>query len=320
MNEKPRHTHPADGTGAHPMERAGFDDPPAASHGEHAGHDAHAEPGAAMPAGHEGSGGGGHHAHMVDDLRRRFWVSLALTLPVLVLSPMLQMWAGLGERLRFSGDVYLLFALSTIIYFYGGYPFLKGMIDELKRSRPGMMTLVAVAITTAYIYSSATVFGLQGEGFFWEIATLIDLMLLGHWIEMRSVMGASRALEELARLMPSEAHKVRPDGTVQDVPLDRLTVGDRVLVKPGEKIPADGEVAEGSTSVNEAMLTGESTPVEKQTGAAVIGGSINGEGSITMEVKRTGADSFLSQVIDLCGRRRRVGRRRRTWPTARRSG
>lgn len=236
---------------------------------------------------------------MVEDFRRRFWISLVLTVPVIVLSPMLQMWAGLDDRLRFSGDVYILFALSTAIYIYGGWPFLKGMVDEIGGRKPGMMTLVAVAITTAYVYSSATVFGLAGEGFFWEIATLIDLMLLGHWIEMRSVMGASRALEELARLMPSEAHRLMPDGSISDVPLDRLSVGDRVLVKPAEKIPADGDVVDGSTSVNEAMLTGESMPVAKAPGATVIGGSINGEGSITVEVRRTGADSFLSQVIDL---------------------
>ena len=162
-----------------------------------------------------------------------------------------------------------------------------------------MMTLIALAITTAYIYSSAVVFGLPGKVFFWELVTLVDIMLLGHWIEMRSVMGASRALEELAKLMPSEAHKVLPDGGSQDVPLEELRVGDRVLVKPGEKLPVDGEVVEGQTSVNESMLTGESKPVTKQVGDTVIGGSINGEGSITVEIKKTGEDSYLSQVINL---------------------
>jgi len=141
------------------------------------------------------------------------------------------------------------------------------------------------------------VFGLKGKTFFWELATLTDIMLLGHWIEMKSVMGASRALEELARLMPSDAHKIMQDGSVSDVPLSELVVGDRVLVKPGEKLPADGAVVEGDTSVNEAMLTGESQPVAKKAGGKVIGGSINGEGSITIEVKSTGKDSFLSQVI-----------------------
>jgi Cu2+-exporting ATPase len=162
-----------------------------------------------------------------------------------------------------------------------------------------MMTLIAVAIATAYLYSSVVVFGLQGKVFFWELATLIDIMLLGHWIEMKSVMGASRALEELAKLMPSDAHKVMSDGSTKDVPIDELEPGDRVLVKPGEKIPVDGEIVEGETSVNEAMLTGESKPVEKKTGSQIIGGSINGEGSITAEVQKTGKDSFLSQMVAL---------------------
>ncbi|MGZ4934666.1 MAG: heavy metal translocating P-type ATPase, partial [Halobacteriota archaeon] len=170
---------------------------------------------------------------------------------------------------------------------------------ELRARLPGMMTLIAVAITTAYLYSTAITFGLSGGVLFWELSTLIDIMLLGHWVEMRSVMGASRALEELAKLMPSDAHKLLADGSVQDVPLDSLVVGDRVLVKPGEKVPADGEVGDGETSVNESMLTGESTPVGKKPGASVIGGAINGEGAITVQVKKTGKDSFLSQVIDL---------------------
>jgi len=212
---------------------------------------------------------------------------------------MLQEWVGLRDGIRFADDVYVLFAFSSAVFFYGGWPFLKGLVEEAKDRRPGMMTLIGVAITTAYVYSSAVVFGLPGMGFFWELATLIDIMLLGHWIEMKSVMGASRALEELAQLMPSDAHKLMPDGSVQDVPLSDLALSDRVLVKPGEKIPADGVIVSGETSVNESMLTGESTPVTKSTGAKVIGGSINGEGSVTVEVKGTGKDSFLSQVIDL---------------------
>lgn len=236
---------------------------------------------------------------MVADFRKRFWISLILTAPILLLSPMIQGLLGLGESLRFAGDSYLLFALSSIVYFYGGYPFLKGLFLELRSARPGMMVLISIAITTAYVYSSTVVFGLAGKIFFWELVTLIDVMLVGHWIEMRSVMGASRALEELARLMPSEAHRLLPDGSVEDIPLSDLSGGDRVLVKPGEKIPADGEVIEGQTSVNESMLTGESVPVSKQSGDEVIGGSINGEGSLTMIVGRTGEESFLSQVIDL---------------------
>lgn len=241
----------------------------------------------------------GHHAHMVEDFRKRFWISLALTIPILILSPMIQAFLGLGDALRFSGDLYLLFIFSSLVFFYGGYPFLKGLFDELKGKNPGMMTLIALAISVAYFYSSAVVFGVPGKIFFWELATLVDIMLLGHWIEMKSVMGASRALEELARLMPSDAHKVMEDGSVKDVPLSDLTNGDRMLIKPGEKIPADGKIVEGDSSINEAMLTGESTPVVKKAGDQVIGGSVNGEGSLTIAVEKTGKDSFLSQVIDL---------------------
>jgi Cu2+-exporting ATPase len=244
-------------------------------------------------------GHGAHHAHMVADFKKRFWISLVVTVPLLFLSPMIQSFLGFREAVRFAGDAYVLWALSSIVFFYGGWPFLKGLFDEVGKKEPGMMTLIAIAITTAYGYSSFVVFGLQGKIFFWELATLIDIMLLGHWIEMKSVMGASRALEELAQLMPSDAHKVMPDGSLRDIPLGELTVGDRVLIKPGEKIPADGEVIDGETSINEAMLTGESKPVAKRVGAKVIGGSINGEGSITVEVKKTGTDSFLAQVIDL---------------------
>lgn len=240
-----------------------------------------------------------HHAHMAADFRNRFWISLVLTLPILVLSPMLQTLLGLREAIRFPGDVYVLFGLASAVFWYGGWPFLKGMFEELHSRRPGMMTLVAVAIATAYLYSSAVVFGLTGKMFFWELATLVDIMLLGHWIEMKSVMGASKALEALAELMPSDAHKLMPDGSVKDVPLHELSVGDKVLIKPGEKIPADGDIVSGRSTVDAAMLTGESTPVTKETGAKVIGGSINGEGSLTIEVKSTGKDSFLSQVIDL---------------------
>ena len=274
------------------------------SHGDQQAHDNHGTPSAqpsppptpadAAPQGHQN-----HHAHMAADFRRRFWISLALTLPILALSPLLQSLVGLRDAIRFSGDAYVLFGLSSAVFWYGGWPFFKGMFDELKALAPGMMTLVAVAIGTAYLYSSAVVFGLTGKVFFWELATLVDIMLLGHWIEMKSVMGASKALEELAKLMPSDAHKLMPDGSVKDVPLGVLAVGDKVLVKPGEKVPADGTVVEGESSVNEAMLTGESTPVARKTGGKVIGGSINGEGSLTVEVKGTGKDSFLSQVIDL---------------------
>lgn len=192
----------------------------------------------------------------------------------------------------------MVFALSTVIFFFGGYPFLKGIVDELLSKSPGMMTLIAVAITVAYVYSSAVVFGLQGRYFFWELATLIDVMLLGHWVEMRSVMGASRALEELVKIMPSDAHLIK-DSQIVDVKVEELKAGNRVLVKPGEKIPVDGMVVDGETSVNESMLTGESKSVPKKVDSEVIGGSINGEGSITVEVKKTGKETYLNQVIEL---------------------
>ncbi len=253
-------------------------------------------------AGHEASEHGEHgrhHARMVADFRRRFWVSLVLTVPILVLSPMIQGFLGLRETLGFPYDRYVHFAFSTAVFFYGGYPFLKGIYDELSARNPGMMTLVGLAISVAYFYSGSVVFGVEGKVFFWELATLIDIMLLGHWIEMKSVMGASRALEELAKLMPSEAHKKMEDGSVRDVPVSELAQGDKVLIKPGEKIPADGEIVEGESSVNEAMITGESKPVGKGVGDMVIGGAINGEGAVIVEVQKTGKESYLSQVVDL---------------------
>jgi Cu2+-exporting ATPase len=254
---------------------------------------------------------------MVADFRRRFWISLGLTIPVLALAPMIQQWLGLREMLRFPGDGFIALALTTAIFFYGGWPFLKGFVDELGRRQPGMMTLISVAITVAYVYSAAVVFGLSGAVFFWELATLIDIMLLGHWIEMRSIMGASAALESLVRLMPSHAHRVRPDGTSEDVPISELKPGDRVLVKPGEKVPSDGVVVEGRTSINEAMLTGESRPVDKGDGDEAIGGSVNGEGAITVEVKKTGDQTYLARVIDLV--RKAQGSRSRTQDLANRA-
>ncbi|MBZ0204058.1 MAG: copper-translocating P-type ATPase [Ignavibacteria bacterium] len=236
---------------------------------------------------------------MIADFKKRFYISLILTLPIILLTPLIQHWLGLGEKLKFTGDSYVLFGLSSFVYFYGGYPFLKGLFNEIRALKPGMMTLIALAISVAYIYSSIVVFGLKGDIFFWELVTLIDIMLLGHWIEMKSVMGASKALEELAKLMPSDAHRINIDGSITEIPLNELKIADKVLIKPGEKIPADGVVIDGDSSINESMLTGESKPVSKSKGNNVIGGSINGEGSLTIEVKKTGSDSFLSQVIEL---------------------
>lgn len=239
---------------------------------------------------------GGHIGHFAEDFKRRFMVSLMVTVPILALSPMVQHL--LGFKLEFPGSIILLFLLSTFVYFYGGYPFLKGFVREIKEHNPGMMTLIAIAISAAYFYSSAVVFGLPGEIFFWELATLIVIMLLGHWIEMRSVLGASRALEELARIMPSAAHLIQ-DGRTVEVRIEELRPGDRIQVKPGEKIPVDGVVFEGKSSVNESMLTGESRPLAKKKGDKVIGGSINGEGSLLVETEKVGEESYLSQVIKL---------------------
>ena len=238
-----------------------------------------------------------HHAMMVEDFKKRFIISIFLTFPILVLSPMIQMFMGVD--FRFNGDTLLLFALSTILFIYGGKPFLIGAVDELKVKSPGMMMLIALAISVAYFYSTLTVFVLSGSDFFWELATLISIMLLGHWIEMRSVLGASKALEELVKLMPDIAHMIHDNDEIMDHPLSHFKVGDKILVKPGEKIPLDGVIYEGSSSVNESMLTGESIPVEKNSGDEVIGGSINSEGALKIKVLRVGEDTFLSQVVKL---------------------
>lgn len=248
---------------------------------------------------HSGHSRSEHEGHTIEGFKKRFWISIVITIPILILSPMIQHFLGLKEVLRFNGDVYALFVLSSFVFFYGGYPFLKGLFDELKNKKPGMMTLIALAISVAYFYSSATVFGVKGEDFFWELATLIDIMLLGHWIEMKSIMGASKALEELAKLMPDEAHKINEDGSVIESPVSEIKHKDKLLIKPGEKIPADGKIFEGKTSINEAMLTGESKPVSKSEGDTVIGGSINAEGSIKIEVQKTGDETFLSQIVKL---------------------
>lgn len=272
------------------LEQAELSD--AAFEGPHGSHEAgHAGASEARSGHHD------HHAMMVADFRRRFWVCAVLTLPILVLSPMLQAWVG--ADLSFAGSIWVLAGLSAVVFGYGGWPFLSGAAAELRRLRPGMMTLVALAITVAFVYSMAVVLGLEGNLFFWETATLVDLMLVGHWVEMRSVMGAGRALEELARLLPDRAHRVAEDGQVEDVAAADLSPGDRVLVRASEKIPADGTVVEGRSSVNQAALTGESVPVEKREGDDVIAGAVNGSGALTIRITRTGADAYLSQVVTL---------------------
>lgn len=247
--------------------------------------------------GHEGYEGHEDHSKMVADFRKRFIVSLILMVPILLLAPMIQMLAGF--ELKFTGDSYILFFLSSVLFFYGGKPFIFGAVKELKKKSPAMMTLIALAICVAYIYSSISLLLFKGPEFFWELATLIVIMLLGHWIEMRSIMGASRALEELVKLMPEEAHLIKENGEVVDIQTLSLKTGDKILVKPGEKIPIDGLVYDGKSSVNESMITGESVPVTKEQGDEVIGGSINGEGIVKFQVSKTGEDTFLSQVIKL---------------------
>lgn len=258
------------------------------SHGGYGNHSGH-NPG-------HGEMGHDHHKMMIEDFKKRFWISLVLTIPILVFSPMIQGFFGYEWLL--PGNAYILFALSTIVYFYGGWPFLKGLKDELKEGSPGMMTLITMAISVAYFYSSATVFGLEGEDFFWELATLIDIMLLGHWLEMKSVLGASKALQLLVSMMPSEAHRVKGDA-VEDVKLEDLQKDDIILIKPGEKVPADGIIVEGESYLNESMLTGESKPVKKGMENKVIGGSLNGNGSLKVKVEHTGKESYLNKVITL---------------------
>ncbi len=238
----------------------------------------------------------GHHAAMIRDFRTRFRISLAFTMPVLALSPMIQ--DILGFEFSFKFDSYSLAALSTFIYFNGGWPFLKGIYNELKEKQPGMMTLIAVAITVAWGYSTATVLGIEGKTFFWELATLIDIMLLGHWIEMKSVMGASQSLQKLVEMMPLDAQRIT-NGDTEEVTVDELKEGDRVLVRPGEKIPVDGVIYEGESQVNESMVTGESKPVTKKQDDKVIGGTINGNSSLKVKVKQVGEDAYLNKVITM---------------------
>lgn len=237
-----------------------------------------------------------HAGHHTEDFLKRFWLCLLVTVPVLLLSHMIQQW--LGFLWTFAGDKYVLLALGSFLYFYGGWPFLVGLVRELKKANPGMMTLVGVAITVAYLYSAAVIFGLPGMDFFWELATLIDIMLLGHWLEMRSQMAASGALQSLIALMPSVVH-VERNGDVTDISLKDLRNGDVILIKPGEKVPADGTVLEGSSNVNESMLTGESVPVKKGKDDKVIGGAVNGDGAMKVKVTGAGNDSYLNKVIGM---------------------
>ena len=259
-------------------------------HVHHAEHDAQL-----APDHHAGHGGHDKHAgHSPEMFRDRFWVALVLTLPILYFSEQFQAWFGY-QAISFPGSEWVNPVLGTVLYLYGGLVFLQGARHELAAKQPGMMTLISLAITVAYVYSMAVALGVPGVPFFWELSTLIAIMLLGHWIEMASVQGASRALENLASLIPHTAHRI-VNGTIEDVPVAELRHGDRILVRPGEQLPADGLVTEGRSSVNEAFLTGESRPVPKEEGSEVVAGAVNGEGALTVEIARTGGETTLSQI------------------------
>nr|WP_135807261.1 copper-translocating P-type ATPase [Halorussus marinus] len=230
--------------------------------------------------------------------RRRFFVSTLLSIPVLLYSPTLQEWLGFSVP-AFPGSEWVNPVFAVIVFAYGGIPFLKMALPELKDRSPGMMTLISMAITVAFVYSLASVVYPAQSAFFWELVTLIDIMLLGHWIEMRSVRRASSALDELAKLMPDTAERITDSGDTEDVPVSELEDGDLVLVRPGASVPADGVVEEGDSDVNEAMITGESRPVSKEPGDEVIGGTVNGDGSLRVRIDATGDETTLAGIMRL---------------------
>jgi P-type Cu2+ transporter len=248
--------------------------------------------------------GGVEHGARIDHsghealFRRRFWVCLALSIPVLLYSPMLQEWLNFTMP-DFPGSEWMTAVLSVVIFLYGGIPFLQMAGPELRLRKPGMMTLISMAISVALVYSLAAFFGQFGEGFFWELVTLIDVMLLGHWLEMRSVRQSSGALNELARLMPDTAERLLPDGGTETVPATELRTEDLLLVRPGASVPADGLVQEGESEVNEAMITGESRPVAKSVGDRVIAGTVNGDGSLRAQVTAVGEGTALAGIMRL---------------------
>ncbi|MFO8151939.1 heavy metal translocating P-type ATPase [Thioalkalivibrio sp.] len=246
---------------------------------------------------HQDQSGHDHSDHE-QMFRRRFWICLALSLPVLLTSATLQRWLGFTVP-AFPGDAMVGPVFSTIVFVVGGLPFLSMASDELRARRPGMMSLISLAITVAFVFSMATVFVLDGEPFFWELVTLIDVMLLGHWIEMRSVRQASGALDELAQLLPDTADRLNEDGGTEEVPVTDLSEGDMVLVRPGARVPVDGTVHKGESDVDEAMITGESKPVAKKSGDEVVGGTVNGEGSLRVEVTAVGEETALAGIMRL---------------------
>ncbi|OTF01879.1 copper-translocating P-type ATPase [Halorubrum sp. SD683] len=252
-------------------------------HGSHKGH---------------GEGHGGMHEGHEQMFRQRFFVSTVLSIPVLLYSEMLQEWLGFSAP-TFPGSEWINPVFAVIVFAYGGVPFLQMAVPELKDRSAGMMTLISMAITVAFVYSLASVVFPTQSAFFWELVTLIDIMLLGHWIEMRSVRRASSAVDELAKLMPDTAERITDDGETEEVPVSELSEGDLVLVRPGASVPADGIVEEGDSDVNESMITGESKPVSKEPGDEVIGGTINGDGSLRVRVGATGEETTLAGIMRL---------------------
>ncbi len=256
-------------------------------HGEHGGHGGHAQHG-----GHDK-----HAGHSVGMFRDKFWWSLALTVPTLVWGELLQEWLGYSAP-AFPGSGWIPPVFGTAVFLYGGLVFLRGAARELKDRLPGMMTLISLAITVAFVYSAAVTLGWDGMALWWELATLVTIMLLGHWIEMRSISQAQGALKELAKLLPDTAVRIR-DGKTEEVPVSELSSGDLLLIRPGAGIPADARVVEGRSAVNESMLTGESRPVEKEPGHEVVAGTVNGSGSLRVEVTGIGDDTALAGIMRL---------------------
>ncbi|HEY6072677.1 MAG TPA: HAD-IC family P-type ATPase, partial [Anaerolineales bacterium] len=258
-------------------------------------HEEHAEHGRTIVDTKEGPDR--HAGHSVEMFRDRFWLSLILTIPILYYAELLQNLLGY-RAIEFSYSEWVAPILGSIIFFYGGMVFLRSALAELKARQPGMMTLIALAITTAYVYSLATTFFLPGTEFFWELATLITVMLFGHWMEMRARAGASDAIHALLNLAPPRATVIR-NGEPVEVPTSEVQIDDVVLIRPGDKIPVDGTLLEGESSVDESMITGESLPVKKQAGANVIGATINKTGTFRFRATRVGADTALAQIVKL---------------------
>jgi P-type Cu2+ transporter len=275
-------------------------------HGEHGTQEDHqlqdAQKAHASRESHEGHTGGDSHEGHVDHrghedmYQRKFWISTLLSIPVLVFSSTIQNWLGYALP-SFPGSQWITPVFSVIVFLYGGVPFLKMAIPELRKRQPGMMTLISLAISVAFVYSLAVLFLEAGMTFFWELVTLIDIMLLGHWIEIRSIRKASGALNELAKLMPDMAERIDIDGNTESIPVSQLSNGDLVLIRPGGSVPADGDVEEGESDVNEALITGESKPVKKTPGSKVIGGTINGDGSLRVRVTATGDETALAGIM-----------------------